>query len=329
MATPAPTAAHRLRRLVTADTQIAGATRLASWPVWSTTATVVVEEAGALDPACAQLRVTLAAVEAAASRFRTDSELSRVNAAAGSWVEVSPLFGTLLRAALEAAQASGGAVDPTVGAALRRAGYDRDIALAGTGSPPVTVRYSGPRWPEVELTADRVRVPPGVELDLGATAKAWTADHAASRAYALAGTPVLVNLGGDIAVAGCADRRPFPLIIAEDHRATAGPVVWVGDGGVATSTTTVRRWRLAGRDQHHLIDPLTGLPTAGPWRTATVCAGTCVAANTASTAAIVFGDLALPWLREAGLPARLVSNGGTVRTVNAWPADAGATLGAP
>jgi FAD:protein FMN transferase len=305
---------------VTAGTGIAGATaRLASWPVWTTTATVVVEHAEALPPACAELRGALAAVEAAASRFRADSELSRVNAGAGTWVEVSPLLVILLRAALDAAHDSGGAVDPTVGAALRLAGYDTDIALAGTTT--VSVSYLGPHWAEVEVLADQVRVPPGVELDLGATAKAWTADHAAARAAQRTGSAVLVNLGGDIAADSCGERRPFPVIVAEDHRASAGPVVWVGDGGVATSTTTVRRWRHGGRERHHLIDPLTGLPTDGPWRTVTAAAGTCVAANTASTAAIVFGELALPWLRECGLPARLVGTDGAVRTVNGWPAD--------
>jgi thiamine biosynthesis lipoprotein len=282
---------------------------------------VVVERPEALAVARDELRGALAAVEVAASRFRADSELSRVNAGAGTWVAASPLLVTLLRAALDAAHDSGGAVDPTVGAALRQAGYDRDIALIGARDTRVEIRYTGPRWPEVEVRADQVRVPPGVELDLGATAKAWTADHAAARAHQRTGTPVLVNLGGDIAAAGCGERRPFPLIVAEDHRASDGPVVWVGDGGVATSTTTVRRWRYGGRDQHHLIDPLTGLPTAGPWRTVTAAAATCVAANTASTAGVVFGELALPWLRESGLPARLVGTDGAVRTVNGWPTD--------
>jgi thiamine biosynthesis lipoprotein len=290
----------------------------ASWPVWSSTATVVVERPAALDEACAVVRAALSRVDAAASRFRADSELSRVNAAAGSWVPVSALLAELVETALGAARDSDGAVDPTLGAALRAAGYDRDIALAGTGGQ-LRVRYHGPRWREVEVAAGRVRLPRGTELDLGATAKAWTADHAAALAHACTGESVLVNLGGDLAVAGCAGRRPYPVIVAEDHRGGPGPLVYVGDGGLATSSTTTRRWRHAGRDRHHLLDPRTGLPTAGPWRTVTAAAGTCVAANTASTAAVVLGADAPRWLREAALPARLVGTDGAVRTLNGWP----------
>src|SRR5262249_10096813 len=157
-----------------------------------------------------------------------------VNAAAGRWVGIPALLAELVAVALEAAELTGGAVDPSLGAALREAGYDRDIGLAGRGpqtepragpqtaprtrpqaappagprtppraGPRVSVRYRGPRWREVELAGDRIRIPRGTELDLGATAKAWTADHAAAAALAATGCPVLVNLGGDLAVAGC------------------------------------------------------------------------------------------------------------------------------
>jgi len=301
-------------------------TRTASWPVWSTTATVVVERPEALAAACALVEADLAAVDAAASRFRPDSALAAVNAAAGRWVGIPALLAELVAVALEAAELTGGAVDPSLGAALRDAGYDRDISLAGRGpqtGPRVSVRYRGPRWREVELAGDRIRIPRGTELDLGATAKAWTADHAAAAVHAATGCPVLVNLGGDLAVAGCGERTPFPVVLAEDHRSRTGPVVYVGDGGLATSTTTARTWVLDGQLRHHLIDPATGLPAQGPWQTATAAAGTCVAANTAATAAIVLGRQALDWLREAGLPARLVGTDGSISTINGWPADPG------
>lgn len=298
--------------------------RTQSWPVWSLTATVVVEDAESLAAARRIVEDELAATDRAASRFRADSELAAVNAAAGSWVLVSGLMVELLAAGLAAASATGGAVDPTLGAAMRHNGYDSDITLTGgpVGSR-VLVRYLGPRWREVELDRlrRRVRVPAGVELDLGATAKALTADRAARRIHTELGGAVLVSLGGDLAVAGCGPRRPFPVVVAEDHRARTGPLLYIGDGGVATSTTTLRRWTLDGRQRHHLVDPATGLPTAGPWRTVTAAAATCLAANTATTAAVVLGERALGWLVGSGLPARLVGNDGTVRTVNGWPAE--------
>jgi thiamine biosynthesis lipoprotein len=305
---------------------VTGDGRLAqSWPVWGMVATVVVTEPTALAEATALLRAELAAVDAAASRFRPDSELSLINDRAGDWVPVSELTVTLLSAALDAARATDGAVDPTVGSALRAIGYDRDLALvaAGQTGPRITVRYTGPRWREVELDVARrrVRLPAGVELDLGATAKACAADRAAASASARLGAPVLVNLGGDLAVAGCHGDRPFTVVLAEDHRDTDGPHVLVGDGGIATSTTKVRRWVHSGQNWHHLLDPDTGRPTEGPWRTVTAAAATCLAANTATTATIVKGVGGWHWLAATGLPARLVGTDGQLHTVNDWPAE--------
>ncbi|MBI1758729.1 MAG: FAD:protein FMN transferase [Actinobacteria bacterium] len=296
--------------------------RSSSWPVWGMTATAVVEDPGALSEACRVLEEELAAADLACSRFRDDSELTLINAAQGKWAPASALFVEHLQAALIAAAISDGAVDPTLGAALRSNGYDRDITLVGgPAQTSLVVRYVGPRWREVEVDAEggRVRLPPGVELDLGATAKALTSDRAAIRAHQIVGSPVLVNLGGDLAVAGCGTRTPFPVVVAENHREMAGPMVYVGDGGMATSTTRLRRWTLDGTERHHLVDPHTGLPAVSPWQTVTVSAQTCVAANTASTAAIVLGRRARPWLESHGVPARLVGTDGAVVTLNGWP----------
>ena len=107
-----------------------------------------------------------------------------------------------------------------------------------------------------------------------------------------------------------------------------GPVVHLHGGGLATSSTAVRRWRRGGRLLHHLLDPRTGLPAEPVWRTVTVTAATCVDANTASTAAIVRGRNAPAWLAELGLPSRLVDSAGTVHRVAGWPPDAGPGPGA-
>ena len=110
--------------------------------------------------------------------------------------------------------------------------------------------------------------------------------------------------------------------IAEDSRAPItrdGETIAIRSGGVATSSTTVRRWRRGGIELHHIIDPATGLPAIGPWRTVSVVAGNCVDANIAATAAIVRGVTATAWLESAGLPARLVDRSGDVRRVGGWP----------
>jgi FAD:protein FMN transferase len=110
--------------------------------------------------------------------------------------------------------------------------------------------------------------------------------------------------------------------VTDDHLAgpeADGQRVTVLGGGLATSSTTVRQWRRAGRTVHHIVDPATGEPAAPAWRTVSVAAASCVDANTASTAAIVRGASAPQWLESLGLPARLVDPEGTVVTVGAWP----------
>jgi thiamine biosynthesis lipoprotein len=296
----------------------------ARWQALGTTASVVVAEPRALAPARAVLEAEVAAIDAACSRFRSDSELSRLNAAAGRWVEASPLFLDAVAVALRAAALTAGAVDPTVGGPLILAGYDRDFAALG----PTRARLQAsraPGWRSISLDRrrGRVRVLPGTILDLGATAKALAADRAAARAAArLGGAGVLVDLGGDIAVGGAAPGAGWLVRIAEDHAdrsGAAGPLVRIRSGGLATSSTTVRRW---APDAHHVIDPVTGAPARSPWRTVSVAAGSCVDANTASTAAIVRGAAAAGWLDGLGLPARLVGTMGDVVATGGWPSPA-------
>jgi thiamine biosynthesis lipoprotein len=166
-----------------------------------------------------------------------------------------------------------------------------------------------------------LRIPRGVELDLGATAKAWASDHAARTIAAQTGCGVLVSLGGDIAVAG---GSAWPIRIAEDHTEPLdgrGPIVSIESGGLATSSTTVRRWRTDVGEAHHVLDPSTGRPAESCWRTASVAAATCLDANVAATAAIVLSHAAAAWLEDRQLPARLVGAGGKVEVVGGWPAD--------
>jgi FAD:protein FMN transferase len=170
-----------------------------------------------------------------------------------------------------------------------------------------------------------VRVPAGSELDLGATAKALAADRAASSACAAAGCGVLVSLGGDVAVAGEPPSRGWPIRVADDHAAgldAPGPVVSIAGGGLATSSTAVRRWRAGEVELHHIIDPRTGRSAVTPWRTVTVAAATCVDANVAATAAIVLGGDAPAWLAARALAARLVSETGPATCAAGWPAEA-------
>jgi thiamine biosynthesis lipoprotein len=267
------------------------------------------------------------AIDDAASRFRADSELSQVNAEPGKRVRISPLLAQALAAGLRGAKLTGGAVDPTVGSAVRLAGYDRDFAAIPADGSPIhlsVTRIPGWRAIEFDEASQSVLIPKGVEVDLGATAKALASDLAAAAALEAVGSGgVLVSLGGDIAVAGEPPLEGWAVQTSEDSNAGIDDdeeTITIQSGGIATSSTTVRRWTRGGVVLHHIIDPATGLPADGPWRTASVVAATCVDANIASTAAIVMGESALPWLVANRLPARLVDRHGTVHRIAGWPA---------
>jgi FAD:protein FMN transferase len=286
---------------------------------------VVVTDAASLLAAKAAVDEVVAAVDAAASRFRPDSELSLLNARPDQVIKVSPLLARAIAAAMRGAELTEGAVDPTVGTAVRLSGYDFDfssLAPEGAALPLVAERIPGWRAVRFSEPARTVVIPRGVELDLGATGKAFAADLAAAAAGAISRGGVLVSMGGDIAVAGEPPDGGWLVQASEDSAAAlseAEETISITSGGVATSGTTVRRWTRGGEALHHIIDPVTGLPAKSCWRTVTVAAGTCVDANIASTAAIVMGRQAVAWLERQSLPARLVDEGGGVTRVAGWP----------
>jgi FAD:protein FMN transferase len=309
-----------------------------SFSVFGTTATLLVSEPDRLGAARAIADAELAAVDKACSRFRSDSELSRLNAADGAVTSVSEVFADLVEAAVRAARLTDGVVDPTCGQALMEIGYDRDFALLQAAEPrdaderPARQRGRVPGWRSVKLDRRRrlIKISNGAQLDLGATAKAWAADRCARLIAEQAGCGVLVSLGGDIAVGGPPPAEGWGVRVTDDHAAgpeAPGQTVTIRSGGLATSSTTVRAWAVGGRRMHHIIDPATGEPARSCWRTVSVAAGSCVDANTASTAAIIRGAGAVPWLRDAGLPARLVRQDGAVETTAGWPDDPGPTEG--
>ena len=297
----------------------------ASWRALGTRVDLLVAD-GDLELARKAVVAVLAEVDLSLSRFRSDSELTVVNAAGGRPTTISPLLYRAISAALNAARQTDGLVDPTIGRSMRLVGYDLDFSQIGDspGRPPVRFE-SVAGWRVVELNPSlrTVQLPPGVELDLGSTGKALAADLAAAAAREATGRGgVLVSLGGDIAVAGRAPDDGWPVLIAEDSDVpadAAGQVIALHDGAIATSSATVRRWLRAGVPVHHLLDPRTGRPADGAWRTASVMAATCLDANTVATATIVAGAPVLGWLASLGVAARLVTSDGSVQTVGPWP----------
>jgi FAD:protein FMN transferase len=296
------------------------------WRDWSCTVRVVLGDGQAPDrapdPGVAEraehvVRRLMDDVARSASRFCDESDLSRINRAGGRLVPVRRLTVELVDVALGAARRTGGACDPTIGRALVAAGYDVDIdELRARGPVTAGCAASGADWTAVRVdrSLGRVGVPAGLALDLGATAKAWTADQAAERLARTLGVPALVALGGDVAVSD--DGPAWPVHVSE-HEGGDGEIIGLGGGGIATSSTRGRSWPTSSGISHHLIDPQSGVPVAGPYRTATVMASSCVEANSLSTAALVWGSEAPD--RLSAYAARLVTDDGRVVTTSAWP----------
>lgn len=296
----------------------------ASFAALGSTAFVAVSDPARLATAVTVVRDQVDQLDGACSRFRQDSELAKLNAAGGAEVRVGPLLLEAVHAALRAAQLTDGDVDPTVGGSLIALGYDRDFDSIRTRGQVAFQAVKGWRSVDVDDARSTVRLAPGVTLDLGATAKALGADRAARQASAAAGCGVLVGLGGDLALSGDPPPSGWRVRVTDDHRAAPdAPGQWITlrSGGLATSSTVARRWQAGSASVHHLIDPASGRPADGVWRTVSVAGGSCLDANIASTAAIVRGGRAAAWLRSLGLPARLVSVDGVATHVAGWPED--------
>ena len=226
----------------------------ATLEAFGSTALVAVTDAGALGTARAVVERIVAEFDQACWRFRDDSELSAVNAAGGAAVHVGPVLLEAVTVALRAARLTDGDVDPTVGQALISLGYDRDFELLSPARPGGVVDRglaavaAVPGWRTVTVDPERstIRLAGRVRLDLGATAKALAADRAAAEASAAAGCGVLVFFGGDLAIAGPAPAEGPMIRVTDDHRSgfdAPGQWIALSAGGLATSSTAVRRWR--------------------------------------------------------------------------------------
>jgi thiamine biosynthesis lipoprotein len=283
-----------------------------------------------LAPVLEHVQQVVADVDTTCSRFRDDSDLARANRRPGRWTTVDPLLVAAVEAACAAAEATGGLVHPLLGRPLVTLGYDRDFdELVRRGDDTDQVPGTAPAptpdtlaWQAIGLDpGGRLRVPLGTALDLGATGKAWAADVAAYVIEQELGVPALVSLGGDLRIAA-PDGGPWQVAVSEAPGQTPDTIVSITDGGLATSSTRVRRWTADGVERHHVVDPRTGQPAAEVWRTVTAVAPTAADANTATTASVVLGHEASGWLVARDVPARLVAANGTVVRCCGWPADA-------
>jgi thiamine biosynthesis lipoprotein len=236
------------------------------------------------------------------SRFRPESELSRLNHSLTGDKEISPVLGAVIEAALQAALETGGLCHPLLLDAVVGAGYDRPFNPAATEErPQESAPPTVPDWRAIRLDRSRrrVRIPAGGRLDLGGIAKGWAADTGAARLGG--GGSALVDAGGDISVSGPRrDGSPWPVgvtnpFIPEEPLCT----IALAEGGVATSGRDYRRWIRQGRPSHHIIDPRTLRPAETDVLTATVIAPNTRRAESAAKAAVILGsERGIEWLDQ-------------------------------
>jgi len=289
--------------------------------VWGMSGTLVTEKEESHDFATRQLSHWLDTIDASCSRFRDDSELSRLNARGEAIV--SATFERALVTAVESWHATQGLCDPTVLPALLALGYDSDFAdvvrRQDFARRPIA-RSPGPTAISIDETSHFVSLAPGCQLDLGASAKALAVDLIADDVAERGG--VLVEIGGDVAVRGRGPNGAWSIGISDDLVISGHePRVSLTNAGVATSSTTTRAWRAGGQRVHHIIDPRSGAPAGGLYVTATVAAETCRRANAFATAALIWGEDAPYHLAQAGCVARLVRADGVVEYIGGWPID--------
>lgn len=294
--------------------------------------TVLCTDATELPDAEWLTRTRLAALDMVASRFRPDSELARINALSAESartdpgrtieVEVSALLAGCLAAAAHVERLTDGLVSAALGAELAACGYDDDIAVVQARDDALEFESSPPprRRGSAGFGFDRRRgvltLCAGAALDLGASSKAWVADSIADDLAGGSGG-FLVNLGGDIAVAGEPPMQGWSIGVEDWTGANLHTVVSTGQA-LATSSTRLRSWVRGGRRRHHIIDPRTGRSARTRWAQVTCAGPNTLQANAAATAAIILDGDAPDWLQQRGLPALLVTGDRQLQTTPGW-----------
>lgn len=307
---------------------------VADWDALGTYVRVIVAAPEHRAAVAAVVADVLDQVDRAYSRFRADSELRRLPG--GRSVPVSALLAGAVQVGLQAAADTDGLVDPTLGAVLRAAGYDRSYQALHEDPTPVSLPQPDGRWRDIRMVQGGpgepayLLVPHGVHLDLGATGKAYAVDVAAATVQARLGVPALVSVGGDIAVTAPVrrgrtmargPRGGWSVAVAPTLAQTRNSRhrVRLVRGGLATSVPDARGWDRGGRRWHHLIDPRTNQPCDTPWASVSALGRSCVAANIATAWAVVLGPDAPAALTARGVAARLTDRHGRVVTTPGWP----------
>ncbi|MCH4249584.1 MAG: FAD:protein FMN transferase [Microbacteriaceae bacterium] len=293
-------------------------TARAAWSDWSVSVMIAVTDPDALHHGIDLTMRRMDDVAGACSRFDENSELMRAARADDEDSTVSSLCASLVHDALCVASDTQGKVTPVMGEQLSACGYRMDLSQIRVDDPGVFEVHPAASWKQIQIEGNHLRQPHGIVLDLGATAKAGTADWIARRIVDDTDSGAYVELGGDIATAGSEPDGGWRVLVRDLPGEPEDRISLHGRGGLATSSTLRRRWRVGKRVAHHILDPRTGLPATEIWRTVSVAAPSCLAANAAATAAIVSGSGAA-YDEHLRHPSRFVAQSGEVLRLGGWP----------
>jgi FAD:protein FMN transferase len=306
------------------------------WTALCRHVTLLAADPQALPDAANRARLLLGRVERSCDPDDPDGDLYRANQAAGRWVSVNPLLARVVQAAARVAAATSGLIDPDPGCGLPALRHAGSLNRAGSPAGPQSGgrRPAAPYLPEGAIVPQAWKalevdpeggllVPAGTRLDLGGTTRAFAADLVAREVTVSSGTSLVICIGGDIAV-GClpGEQHRWRISVGEhpdEPRHGLAVTVVVTEGALSTSSTAPRRSQPFGSPALPQHDPRTGSPVSTTWRTASVCAATCVDANAASAAALMLGDQAPAWLWQRSLAARLITPSGRVLRIAGWP----------
>lgn len=293
-----------------------------NFEIWGLTGSLNTEHDSQMAFAQDRLWQRINAFDAACNRFRSDSEISRLNAQGGGVVAISETLEVALEAAILAGRATEGLCDPTILPALLALGYDRDYDDLATATD---LHASAPVLPlglsaiHLDREHHTVELDAQCQLDLGSSAKALIADLVADDVAPTGG--VVVEFGGDVAVRGRGPQGPWVIGVSDSLVLTGKePRISLAHGGIATSSIATRTWRVDGELVNHIIDPRTGTFAQSVYATVSITAASCVLANAFATASLLWGEDAGYHIAQAGWSGRLVRHDGTVEFVGGWPA---------
>ena len=240
------------------------------------------------------------------SRFLPGSELTELNHSAGDWLQISKELMEMLQLSMKYHNETHGIFDPSILTDLKQAGYDRSMdeirANGASLASSVSKRSSRPAFAEVSFdpAENRVRLPYGLEIDLGGIAKGWIVEKAAELLHRY--TDICgVSAGGDILFIGSPlDGMDWDVYL-EDPRSSVDMLaqLHIPAGAVATSSIMKRTWSQGEKVRHHLIDPRTGEPAQTDWLSVTAISPNIITADVYSKAILIAGAQELPVLLNA------------------------------